>query len=78
MEWTEQEAGKYLAESTFGSRKLFLLGDSICGFDPIQSITQPVLDAYAERTIDLERKRREYVKNCRRSQKAARRLNQFA
>ena len=78
MQWTESKIGRYLAETSLDSKRIFLLGDPIRGFEPFSAITQPMLDAYAERTIDLERKRREYVKRHRISKREARKSNQFA
>ena len=78
MNWTESEVGRYLAATSLDSRHIFLLGDPIRGFGPFTSITQPILDAYADRTIDLERKRRAYAAKYRRSKRADRKLNQYA
>jgi hypothetical protein len=61
MIWTEEDAGRYLAEIFFDSKRVVLVGDRIRGFEPFFTVTPNIYKAYTARRDDLERKRREYM-----------------
>jgi hypothetical protein len=78
MIWTEEEAGRYLADVSIDSKHVVLVGDRIRGFEPFLTVTPNIYKAYTARRDDLESKRREYMAHCRKSSRAHKSENQYA
>lgn len=73
MNWTETECGEYMAGVLIDSNVRPLVGDPIRGFDPYNTVTPAIKEAFQARIDDLERKRRDYLKARRRRDRASRR-----